>query len=172
MILSESQEIIREERVLITQNKAGIIGANAGVDKSNMYGNSNYITIPADPDALAKKVQIDLERIIGHRLAILITDSVGRPFRCGSVGIAVGGSDIPMLEDKRGTRDLYDQTMHDTQIAWGDLLASCADLVMGQTNEAIPMVIIRGFTLNRALIDELFTHSVSLQRPKSLDLFR
>ncbi len=104
---------------------------------------------------------------MGVEIAILIIDSHGRPFRRGAVGVAIGSAGISSLVSKRGARDLFRYRLRSTEIALADELASAASLIMGQANEGIPAVVIRGLSYPRGR-----GRAVDLIRPEQIDLFR
>jgi len=100
--------------------------------------------LPLDPDALARQLQEEIRRITGKTVAVIINDSHGRPFREGTVGVAIGVAGPRPADDQRGRADLSGYIVHATMVGLADQLAAAASLVMGQTNEALPMVILRG----------------------------
>ena len=100
--------------------------------------------LPLDPDASARQLREKIRRITGKTIAVIINDSHGRPFREGTVGVAIGVAGLRPVDDQRGRADLFGYIMHATMVGLADQLAAAASLVMGQTNEALPMVILRG----------------------------
>lgn len=167
-IIEESKEIIKNEHVIIVETNHGFICANAGIDKSNVNGNDNVTLLPKDSDKEAEKIRVLLKKMTEKNIAIIISDSFGRPFRRGAVGVAIGISGIEALLDKRGSKDLYGKTLQSTIIGQIDNLASAAQLIMGEADEGLPVVIIRGYKyrfLEAASIKEII-------REKSDDLFR
>ncbi len=168
IILRCSNEVIKVGNgVIITRNRAGIICANGGVDQSNA-GIGYALGIPADPDALARRVRNHIEDNLGVTPAVIISDTVGRALRIGAVNIAIGVAGIQPLLSKVGTHDLFGYEMRVTVTAIADELASAAELVQGQTDEGIPAVIIRGYKFDRA---EDVSAKV-LNRPDEKRLFR
>ena len=168
LILEESNEILKIEHVLITETKHGFICANAGIDKSNIEGKENVGLLPNNPDEDAKKIRTNLKKFTNKDVAIIISDSFGRPFRVGAVGVALGISGINPILDKRGKMDLFDYELQSTVIGHVDSLASAAQLVMGETDEGIPIVLIRGY-------DFELKENISIKtilRDKNLDVFR
>ncbi|MFX0043225.1 MAG: coenzyme F420-0:L-glutamate ligase [Candidatus Hodarchaeota archaeon] len=168
LILDESKEILKVEHILITETEHGFICANAGIDKSNIEGKENVGLLPSNPDEDAKNIRINLKNLTNKDIAIIISDSFGRPFRVGSVGVALGVSGINPILDKRGKRDLFDYELQSTIIGHVDNLASAAQLVMGEADEGIPIVLIRGY-------DFELTENISIKsllREKNIDLFR
>ncbi|TFG00502.1 MAG: coenzyme F420-0:L-glutamate ligase [Promethearchaeota archaeon] len=144
-IIDESKKVLKTEHVIITETKQGFICANAGIDKSNIEGTSNIGLLPKNPDLEAKKIREHLYSLTNKRIGIIITDSFGRPFRNGAVGVALGVSGISPIKDKRGDQDLFGKTLESTIIGQADNLACAAQLIMGEANEGIPVVILRGY---------------------------
>jgi coenzyme F420-0:L-glutamate ligase/coenzyme F420-1:gamma-L-glutamate ligase len=144
LILRESKKILKlGDGFIITEHKNGWVCANAGIDYSNVPG--NYVTfLPQDPDHTAEKMRQRIKLLCGVEVAVVIIDSQGRPFRNGSIGIAIGSSGIPALVHKRGEKDLFNYRLKNTEVALADEIASAASLIMGETNEGIPVVVIRG----------------------------
>ena len=168
LILDESKEVLKAEHVLIVETKYGFICANAGIDKSNVEGSENVTLLPKHPDEEAKKIRKRLRNLTGKNVAVIISDSFGRPFRRGSIGVAVGISGISALLDKRGEKDLYGKTLQSTIVGQVDNLTSAAQLIMGEANEGLPIILIRGYEFKfdeNASIKEIF-------RPKETDVFR
>ncbi|MEJ2277325.1 MAG: coenzyme F420-0:L-glutamate ligase [Candidatus Lokiarchaeota archaeon] len=145
LILDESKEVVKSEHVLITETKHGFVCASAGIDKSNVKGKSMVSLLPKDSDKEAEKIRIAIKNKTKKDVAVIITDSFGRPFRIGSVGVALGVSGISPLVDKRGFKDLFDNELRSTIIAQVDNLASAAQLVMGEADEGIPVVLVRNY---------------------------
>ena len=173
LILSESQGVLRtRENLIIVEHRLGFISANAGIDHSNVDGSWGdaedwVLLLPEDPDQSAEKIRMALEAETGKKIGVLIIDSHGRAWRLGTVGVTIGLSGLPGLVDLRGKSDLFNYRLRVTQVAAADELAGAASLVMGQANEGMPVVLVRGFPykLREAELDELI-------RPKELDLFR
>jgi coenzyme F420-0:L-glutamate ligase / coenzyme F420-1:gamma-L-glutamate ligase len=166
VILQESRRIVRSHPVLIVETRHGFVCANAGVDQSNMPGRDVVSLLPRDPDRSACKLAAVLRRRTGKRIAVIICDTFGRPWRLGLTNVAIGASGVPVLLDLRGTRDLHGKPLHATVIAVADELAAAAGLAMGKA-AGTPAVIIRGYHF-RAKQDA----ARSLIRPASEDLFR
>ncbi|MFX1257892.1 MAG: coenzyme F420-0:L-glutamate ligase [Promethearchaeota archaeon] len=167
-ILDESKEILKAEHVLITETKHGFICANAGIDKSNVEGEENITLLPENPDKDAEKIRKALKKLTNKNIAIIISDSFGRSFRVGAVGVAIGVSGINPILDKRGFKDLFGRELQTTVIGQVDSLSSAAQLVMGEANEGIPIVLIKGYKFE---LDENASIKPIL-REKRLDLFR
>ncbi len=166
-ILDESKDIIRAEHVLITETKHGFICADAGIDKSNIEGEGNVTLLPKNPDEDAETIRKVLKSKFNKNIAIIISDSFGRAFRIGAVGVAVGVSGIDPILDKRGEKDLFGYELQSTIMGQVDSLASAAQLVMGEADEGIPVVLIRGYNFE---LNENATIKPII-RKKELDLF-
>jgi len=169
VILRETKEIVRMgPNSLITEAKKGMVCANAGVDKSNVEGERNVVLLPKNPDASAQKIRQEIKRLTGCDVAVIVSDTHGRPFRMGEINVAIGVAGIKPIRDRRGEKDLFGYVLRIKQTAVADELASAAELVIGQANEGIPAAIIRGYNYQA-------TESASateLTRPKEKDLFR
>jgi coenzyme F420-0:L-glutamate ligase/coenzyme F420-1:gamma-L-glutamate ligase len=168
-ILRETKEIVRlGPNSIITEIKNGMVCANAGVDKSNVEGERTVALLPKNPDATAQKIRQEIKRLTGFDVAVIISDTHGRPFRMGEVNVAVGVAGIKPLRDRRGEKDLFGYVLKVKRTAVADELASAAELVMGQADEGIPAAIIRGYKY-QSVEDASATELV---RPKEKDLFR
>ncbi len=170
LILSESIEVVREAPgVLITRHRLGLVMANAGIDASNLGPGEEdrVLLLPIDPDASATRIADAIEAETSIGIGVVISDSFGRPWRYGVVNVAVGAAGIPSLHDIRGERDRDGRVMQATLIAYGDLIASAAGLVMGEGTEGVPAALIRGLTLPGTA-----SPASALIRPRDEDLFR
>ena len=145
MIFYEVVKIGRN--VIITENKAGIICANAGVDESNA-GLGYAIGVPEDPDKLAREIRQFIKDKLRRQVAVIISDTVGRALRRGAVNIAIGVAGIPAMKSEIGKKDLFGYEMRVSEIAIADEIASAAELLQGQTDEASPFIIVRGYNIN------------------------
>ena len=166
VVLRESRRIVRMERgVIICETHHGIICANAGVDASNT-AEGTVVLLPVDPDRSARHIRAALAREFGVDVAVIISDTFGRPWREGIANVAIGLAGIAPLVDYRGQNDSHGRELRVTVIAVADELASAAELVM-KKNSGLPVAIIRGFDYEArdARIGELI-------RPPGLDLFR
>ena len=166
IILRESRRIVREHPVLIVETHHGFVCANAGVDHSNVPGEDVVTLLPADPDHSARLLAEGLRKLSKRHVAVVISDTFGRPWRLGLTNVAVGAAGVPVLLDLRGTRDRNAKPLQATILAVADELAAAAGLVMGK-REGIPAVIIRGYKYRPA--QEPATRII---RPASEDLFR
>lgn len=169
LALRESTDIVRTGRnVLITRHKLGLVMANAGIDASNIGSDEAdmVLLLPEDPDASATRLRLGLQDRLGVDLGIILSDSFGRPWRQGVVNVAIGAAGLPAIIDRRGDIDRDGRILQVTQIAYGDLLASAAGLVMGEAAEGIPAVLIRGGAMSGD------APASALVRPAAEDLFR
>jgi coenzyme F420-0:L-glutamate ligase / coenzyme F420-1:gamma-L-glutamate ligase len=148
IILSESVRVVRARRgVLIVEHRLGFIMANAGVDQSNVApedGSAHVLLLPENPDRSAETLRRGLASLTGIDLAVVINDSFGRPWRQGTAGAAIGVAGLPALIDLRGRSDLFGRKLEVSVIGFADEIAAAASLVMGQADEATPVVLIRG----------------------------
>ncbi len=167
VILRETRRIVRvSERVLIVETRHGFVCANAGVDRSNVAGRDCVTCLPRDPDASARRLAAAVEKRCGARVAVILSDTFGRPWRLGLVNVAIGAAGLAVLQDLRGKRDASGHVLRATVLAVADELAAAAGLVMGKL-ERVPVVIIRGYRYTRAK-----QQATDLIRPEAEDLFR
>jgi len=145
LVLRESRRVVRmDQRTIITETKHGLVCANSGVDQSNVRGASIAALLPADADASAKKLRQSLREHTGADVAVIISDTFGRPWREGFTNVAIGVAGMEPLKDYRGMRDTEGQVLQATILAVADELASAAELVMGKV-DGIPIAVIRGY---------------------------
>src|SRR3984885_14478405 len=171
LILSESVRVVRARRnVLIVEHKLGFIMANAGVDQSNVGpsdGASRALLLPENPDRSAETLRNGLAAATGIDLAVVINDSFGRAWRQGTAGVAIGVAGLPALIDLRGRPDLFGRKLEVSVVGFADEVAAAASLLMGQADEASPVVLIRGLRWSAPE-----STAASLIRPSNEDLFR
>ncbi len=171
LILSESVRVVRTRpNLLIVEHRLGFVMANAGVDQSNVApqdGVHRALLLPRDPDASADALRARLAQESGARIAVIVNDSFGRAWRRGTCGIAIGAAGLPALLDLRGRPDLFGRTLEVSIIGFADEIAAAASLLMGQADEARPVVLVRG--LNWELPP---TNAHELVRPAAEDLFQ
>lgn len=176
-ILDESTEVLRAiPGVLIVAHRLGFVQANAGIDQSNIPpGEADpddlCLLLPEDPDASARSIRDGLQAATGARVAVIVNDSLGRAWRMGTVGLAIGVAGFTALEDYIGGHDIYGRELQVTQVAAADELAAGASLVMGQTTEKTPLVLVRGYKPQEPA-DKSLQGVAPLLRPKAMDLFR
>jgi coenzyme F420-0:L-glutamate ligase/coenzyme F420-1:gamma-L-glutamate ligase len=169
LILSESARVLRAERgLLIVVDKRGHVLANAGIDQSNVSGGDEAaLLLPADPDASCARLREAIRQRSGAAVAVVINDSLGRAWRKGTVGTALGASGLPALLDLRGTPDRHGRALRTTEVGLADEIAAAASALMGQAGEGRPVVLVRG--LPHSATDG---RARDLVRPEEQDLFR
>lgn len=170
LILRESDEVSRvRPGVIIVRHRLGFTSANAGIDRSNVgsEGEERVLLLPVDPDASAARIREMILAERGAAVGVIITDSHGRPFRLGTVGVAIGVAGLPALWDRRGEADRYGYRLQHTDVGVADEIAAAAGLLMGQAAEGQPAVLIRGLRL-----PPIDGRAADLVRPKDLDLYR
>ncbi len=171
LILSESVRVVRSRpNVLIVEHRLGFVMANAGIDQSNVGptdGVERALLLPVDPDGSAEALRTKLAALCGVAPAVVIIDSFGRAWRRGTVGIAIGAAGLPALLDLRGNPDLFGRPLQVSISGFGDEIAAAASLVMGQGNEAQPVVLLRGLAWSAPA-----NPARELVRPASEDMFR
>ena len=147
IVLRESSKVLRADKdAFIVRTKRGATCLNAGVDKSNVKGDSTYALLPLDPDASARILRKRIRQLTGKAVGVVICDTRSRPFRKGQVEESIGVAGLNPLIDYRGQKDLFGYTLRFKNVALVDELASAAELVMGQGRERTPVAIIRGLT--------------------------
>ena len=167
LALRESRRIVRQkEKVLITETRHGLICANSGVDVSNVDGGKHAVLLPENPDGSALKLRRELKKKLGTEIAVIVSDSFGRPWREGLTEVAIGVAGMRPLVDYRGRRDPHRYSLHSTVDAVADELACAAGLVCGKL-ENTPACIIRGYSYRRGN-----GTARELIRPAQNDLFR
>lgn len=145
LVLREAKEVIKaSSEILLVEDNRGLVCINAGIDKSNIEGESNFALLPEDPDASAEKCRKEIRKLTGKNVAIIICDTYSRPFRRGQVNFAIGLAGIKPFKDYRGKRDLYGYILKVKNVAVVDEIAAAAELLMGQAEEATPVVIFKG----------------------------
>lgn len=172
VVLDDSREVLRVRRgLLVVEQRSGWVCANAGVDRSNVQpgDDSDYLALlPADADASATAIRTRLTELTGVAPAVIINDSHGRAWRIGTVGTAIGCAGLPPIWNQRGLHDLFGYELVSSEECIADELAAAASLLMGQSDEGRPVVVIRGYTppaLSPA-------PARTIQRPAAMDAFR
>jgi coenzyme F420-0:L-glutamate ligase/coenzyme F420-1:gamma-L-glutamate ligase len=172
LIAAESQEIMRvAPGVIITRHRTGHVLANSGIDASNVPGGTDEQVLlwPLDPDASARRLRAALQTRFGVRLAVVISDSLGRAWRVGTTGSAIGVAGLKPLRDRRGETDLFGRELQATVIGVADEIAAAASLVIGEAAEGTPVAVVRGAAYEP---DESDAGIGELLRPLNQDLFR
>jgi len=167
LILKESTQILRAKNgIIVSETKHGLVCANAGVDQSNVEGDA-AVLLPVDPDKSASRLKDAVKKKTGKEIAVIITDTFGRPFREGQTNVAIGVAGIKPIKSYIGSRDMYGRKLSVSEIAVVDEIASAAELVMGKSI-GIPAAIVRGYRFEIAAKPS----AKSLQRSRRQDLFR
>ncbi len=167
LALRESRRIVRQkDRVLITETQHGFVCANSGVDVSNVDGGSHAVLLPRDPDKSAARIRRELKKQSGIDLAVIVSDSFGRPWREGLTEVAIGVAGMRPLVDYRGRSDSHGYSLHATIDAVADELACAAGLICGKL-ASTPACIVRGYSYNRGK-----GSAKELIRSAERDLFR
>ena len=171
VVLSESKRVVRHRPgLLIVEHRLGFVMANAGIDHSNLptqAGGERVLLLPQNPDGSALALRTELVDTFGTEISVIICDSFGRAWRKGTVGIALGAAGLPALIDMRGQPDLFGRELLVTETGFADEIAAAAGLLMGQADEAVPMVLVRGLGWSAPEVP-----AAALIRPAEHDLFR
>ncbi len=171
LILRESAEVLRKrDNLIIVEHKLGFVCANAGIDRSNVKmeeAGEWVLLLPEDPEMSARELRDGLQTASGVNIGVLINDSHGRSWRMGTVGVCIGVAGFPVVVDLRGQKDLFDYTLRSTVIGLADEIAAGASALMGQAQEKLPLILVRGlpYPLREGSLSEIL-------REKELDLFR
>ena len=166
MILREAARIVRiRPPLVIAETRHGFICASAGVDASNAPEPEMLVLLPEDPDSSAQRIRDRLLELTGRTVGVLITDSFGRPWRQGTIDVALGAAGVEVMRDLRGSRDRVGYELHATMIATADEIASAAELVMGKV-DGIPAAVVRGLEVAGD------AQARDLVIPEERDLFR
>jgi len=171
VVLSEAKRVVRyRPGLLIVEHRLGFVMANAGIDHSNVAaedGVERVLLLPVDPDGIARALRQHLKGVFGVGIGVIISDSFGRAWRKGTVGVALGAAGLPALVDLRGHPDLFGRELLVTETGFADEIAAAAGLLMGQADEAVPIVLVRG--VGWSAPDQ---PAAALVRPAEHDLFR
>ena len=171
IVLGESKRVVRRRPgLLIVEHRLGLVMANAGIDHSNVAaadGVERVLLLPRDPDGSARALRDRLVTTFGVSVGVIISDSFGRAWRKGTVGVAIGAAGLPAVIDMRGQPDLFGRELLVTETGFADEIAAAAGLLMGQADEALPMVLMRGLAW---LAPD--APAAALIRPAEHDLFR
>jgi coenzyme F420-0:L-glutamate ligase/coenzyme F420-1:gamma-L-glutamate ligase len=170
-ILSEATEVVRAKpNVLIAATRHGLVLANAGIDQSNLGPEDHgrrVLLLPRAPDESARQLKERLDAHFREDIGIIISDSAGRAWRLGTVGLAIGAAGVPSLWDRRGEKDLSGRPLEVTEVGFADAVAACAVLVMGEAAEGRPAALVRGLDWSAPA-----RPAAALVRPRGEDLFR
>lgn len=170
-VLSQTRDVLRAKRnVLVVETVSGLVMANAGIDQSNLEDGDHgerVLLLPEDADRSAALIKARLDRHFGCGLGVVVSDSVGRAWRLGTVGLAIGAAGVPSLIDRRGELDLVGRKLEVTEVAFADAVAAMAVLAMGEAAEGRPAALVRGLTWAAPE-----GPAAGLVRPRELDMFR
>lgn len=169
LILSESDEVMRARPgLIVVRHRLGYVLANAGIDASNVEegGDAHVLLLPQDPDRSAASLRAEIERRTGVAPGVIVGDSLGRAWRLGTTGTALGAAGVVALADLRGTPDMFGRPMMVSEVGLADQIASAAALAMGEAGERRPVVLVRGLA---AASDD--SRAADLIRPREFDLF-
>ena len=168
LVLRESTEVSRAApNVLIVRHRLGFVSANAGIDQSNAAGDDAHVLLlPADPDGAAASLRAQLAQATGVEVGIVISDSHGRAWRIGNIGVALGVAGLPAVRDLRGQRDLMGRVLRISIQGYADMIASAAGLLTGEGDEGLPVVHVRGLTAPGS------GRASDIYRPPDGDLYR
>ena len=170
-ILSESTEVLRAApNVLIAATRHGIVLANAGIDQSNLEAEDHgrrVLLLPQDPDTSARRIKDRIDAHFQVDIGVIVTDSAGRAWRLGTVGLAIGAAGVPALLDLRGEKDMTGRPLEVTEVGFADGVAAAAVLMMGEAAEGWPAALVRGMTWRAPA-----RPASALVRPRHEDLFR
>lgn len=167
VILGQATRIVRVAKgVLIVETQHGLVCANGGIDHSNVEGDEVVTLLPVDPDASARHIRDGLSAACGVSIAVIVSDTFNRPWREGSINVAIGVAGMNPLTDQRGEADDTGQTLRATVVSLADEVASAAQIVMGETG-GVPVAVVRGIEFERS-----DAGAAALLRASSRDLFR
>ena len=172
LMLRESHAIVRHRPgAIIVEHRLGYVHANAGIDRSNIDSDDDtdprVLLLPENPDASAQAIRAGLAEHTEAAIAVIINDSAGRAWRTGTMGFALGTAGFEPVENQIGQSDLFGRPLEITEVAVADELAAAASFLMGQADEAAPVVVIRGARLQPSECG-----SRSLLRDRGQDMFR
>jgi coenzyme F420-0:L-glutamate ligase/coenzyme F420-1:gamma-L-glutamate ligase len=169
LVLSESESISRmAPGVMVVRHRLGFVSAMAGIDQSNVDGSEDRVLLlPLDPDVSARALRSRLYEFTDADVGIVISDSHGRPFRMGNVGVAIGAAGVPALLDFRGSQDLFGRALKISVQGYADMIASASNLLTGEGCEGRPVVLLRGLEF---LAQD--GSAAELNRPPEQDLYR
>jgi len=171
IVLRESKKIIKSsEDILLVEDNRGLVCINSGIDKSNIEGRDRFGLLPEDPDRSAEKLRSDINNLTGKQVAVIMCDTYSRPFRRGQVNFAIGIAGINPFRDYRGKKDLFGQVLRVKNIAVADEIAAAAELLMGQGEEGLPVVIFRGMSNLTVDCDKCCTKQLLISADE--DLFK
>jgi coenzyme F420-0:L-glutamate ligase/coenzyme F420-1:gamma-L-glutamate ligase len=144
LVLGETKRVLKASRdILLVEDKRGLVCISAGIDKSNVEGRGRYVLLPEDPDVSADRCRLRIRELTDKNVGVIVSDTYSRPFRRGQVNFAIGVSGVRIFKDYRGKRDLFGHVLKVKNVAVVDELAAAAELLMGQAEEAMPVVVFK-----------------------------
>lgn len=176
LILRESVEVVRvRPGVIVVEHRNGYVHANAGIDQSNiplLQGQAQVLLLPEDANRSARELQEQLLKTSDVSMGVVVSDSVGRAWRNGTTGLALGSAGVSVLQNRNGEADMYGRRLQATEIAIADQLAAAATLLMGEAAERLPVILVRGGQFLAQASDDEDLGCEVLIRDKSRDMFR
>jgi len=171
LVLRETKKVLKAScDVLLVEDVRGLVCINAGIDKSNVQGRDEFALLPENPDRSADECRRRIRELTGKEVAVVICDTYSRPLRRGQVNFAIGIAGINPFRDYRGREDLFGQVLKVKNVAVADEIVAAAELLMGQGDEARPVVILRGLDESMLLREKGRIEEVFISRKE--DLFR
>jgi coenzyme F420-0:L-glutamate ligase/coenzyme F420-1:gamma-L-glutamate ligase len=171
LVLREAKRILKAAReILLVEDKRGLVCINAGIDKSNVQGRDNFALLPIDPDESAAKCRRRIEELTGKSVGVVICDTYSRPFRRGQVNFAIGVAGLKPFKDYRGKKDLFGKVLKVKNVAVVDEIAAAAELLIGQGQEATPVVVLKGLNGMVEYCEECSSKELAISSDE--DLFR
>jgi coenzyme F420-0:L-glutamate ligase/coenzyme F420-1:gamma-L-glutamate ligase len=144
LVLRETKRVLKASRdILLVEDKRGLVCISAGIDKSNVGGRGRYVLLPEDPDLSADRCRLRIRELTNKNVGVIVSDTYSRPFRRGQVNFAIGVSGVRIFKDYRGKKDLFGHVLKVKNVAVVDELAAAAELLMGQAEEAVPVVVFK-----------------------------
>jgi coenzyme F420-0:L-glutamate ligase/coenzyme F420-1:gamma-L-glutamate ligase len=144
LVLKETKKVLKASRdILLVEDKRGLVCISAGIDKSNVGGRGKYVLLPGDPDVSADRCRLRIRELTRKNVGVIVSDTYSRPFRRGQVNFAIGVSGVKIFKDYRGKKDLFGHVLRVKNVAVVDELAAAAELLMGQAEEAVPVVVFK-----------------------------
>ncbi len=168
LLLSETREVVRQRQgLVIVEDQRGLVLANAGIDASNVSAEGeSVLLLPKNPDASARALRASLATRTGIAPGVVVLDSIGRAWRQGTVGTAIGVAGMPALLDLKGKPDMHGRLLETSELGLADEVAAAASLIMGQADERCPAVLMRGLNVSGE------GSAGDLLRPRAMDMFR
>lgn len=144
LVLRETRRILKASKdILLVEDKRGLVCINAGIDKSNVEGRGRFVLLPENPDLSAERCRLRIMELTHRNVGVIVSDTYSRPFRRGQVNFAIGSAGVKLFKDYRGKKDLFGHVLKVKNVAVADELAAAAELLMGQAEEAMPVVVLK-----------------------------